>query len=253
MDGLQTIYGVGPVVAQSLINKLVALGYDRSRFKSTNPQSYSVREIYKMLKDKTIWETLPEAARAYLKYLPDKAIPRAIIEVLDTELHKYIKGLALVVAGSYRRGKTTSNDADIVVLDRGNTLERITRGISASTRVEMIPPYMVGPDRASVFFKIHVNKTKLGVPKSIYTVKSDIFITPKKEYIFMLLYATGSGGFNIIMRSHAKRHGLLLNQRGLFDSDGTGIPVQNEREIFERVGITYREPNERDVVIKKKK
>ncbi len=241
MDSLQTIYGIGPVLARDLIKKLILLGYERERFRKDSNNPYTKQEIYKMLKTNSIHDHLPEAARVYLKYLPDRAIPRAVISILDRELQKYVHGLKLVIAGSYRRNRPTSNDADIVVINKNNSLETIKDGIAKSKCVELLNIYAAGPDKASVLFKITVNKSKLDTPKSKYVVKSDVFMADPKEYMYMLLYATGSGGFNIIMRAQAKRHGYLLNQRGLY-KDGELIELKNEREIFERIGITYREP-----------
>jgi DNA polymerase/3'-5' exonuclease PolX len=246
MDILQTIYGVGPVLARNLIKLLIHQGYDKDRFRKSSTNPYTKQEIYKMLRDKAIYDTLPESARVYLKYLPDKAIPRAVISVLATELHKGITGLKLIIAGSYRRGRETSNDADIVVTRKGDPLTTIRRGIAASKKVRMLCIYAAGPDKASVLFQVNVNKTKLQVPKSKYVVKSDIFMADPKEYMYMLLYATGSGGFNIIMRAQAKRKGFLLNQRGLY-KNGVAIELKNEREIFERLGMTYREPEARQL------
>lgn len=249
MDELQTVYGIGPVMARKLIKQLIALGYERDRFKLKHAHVYTRSEIYKMLKHRDIWDSLPEAARAYLLYLPDRKIPRAVIEILDNELHRLVNGLRLTIAGSYRRGRPTSNDADIVVLQRQDLLERIQTGISKSRTVEILPPYAIGPDKISIMFRIHIDRSSIKVRKSTYVVKSDIFITNAHEYKFMLLFATGSGGFNIMMRAQAKRRGMLLNQHGLYDRDGTAIPLKNEHEIFERIGVTYKIPEERELKI----
>lgn len=195
-----------------------------------------------MLKDKTIYDNLPESARVYLMYLPDRAVPRAVIAVLEKELHKRVSGLKLIVAGSYRRNRATSNDADIVTLKVGDPVDKITTSLIGSKKVEMLKVYAAGPDKASILFQIRVK----GTAKSKYIVKSDLFMAEPKEYMYMLLYATGSGGFNIIMRARAKRLGLLLNQRGLYKA-GVALELKNEHEIFERLGMTYREPEKRQI------
>jgi DNA polymerase/3'-5' exonuclease PolX len=67
--------------------------------------------------------------------------------------------------------------------------------------------------------------------------------------MFMLLYATGSGRFNIRMRATAKRLGYLLNQRGLYKKVSSTvlrrIPVVSERALFKKLGMKYLAPNER--------
>ena len=63
----------------------------------------------------------------------------------------------------------------------------------------------------------------------------------------MMLYATGSKGFNIIMRKKAKEMKMLLNQDGLFDREtNKPIPTANEHDIFETLGMDYKEPWERN-------
>ena len=43
----------------------------------------------------------------------------------------------------------------------------------------------------------------------------DIFYYSQKEYPFALLFATGSGQFNIEMRSYAVKHGYSLSDKEL--------------------------------------
>ena len=253
MEVLQTIYGIGPVMARSLIRRLIAAGYERERFRKDSSNPYSRIQIYRMLKTKEFWDSLPESARAYLTYLPDRAIPRVVIERLDHALEK-VRGLRLRLGGSYSRGRATSNDADIVVSGRNRepeiVLERIAAGLAGSRTVEMLPPYAVGPDRISTMFRVQISGSDL--PKDTYIVKSDIFIAAPEEYVFTLLYVIGSGGFNILMRAQAKRKGMLLNQRGLFDRSGKRLDVKTENDIFDTIGVTYRKPADRDIKTPKK-
>jgi DNA polymerase/3'-5' exonuclease PolX len=243
MEKLQTVYGIGPVIARELIKKLISHGYERERFRKDSKNPYTRQEIYKMLKIKSIYTILPESARIYLKYLPDRAIPRVVIHTLEEELQKYVHEIKLTIAGSYRRNLPTSNDADIVVINKNNPLEIIKAGIAKSKCVELLKVYAAGPDKASVLFKVVVNKSK-DTPKSTYIVKSDVFTADPDEYMYMLLYATGSGSFNIIMRAQAKRRGYLLNQRGLY-KDGVRVELKNELDIFEKIGMMYRDPESR--------
>lgn len=231
-------------MAKHIVKSLVKLGYDSKKLRTND---YSRSEVFKMLKIPAIYESLPVAAKAYLKYKPDRAIPRAVITILDTVLSENVVGLKYVIAGSYRRGKDISNDADIIISKRGSTehtMERFSTMLAGNQHIEMLPPYMSGEDRISTMFRITAGS-------KCYVVKSDIFITNPDEYIFMLLYATGSGMFNIMMRAQAKRRGYLLNQHGLYKA-GTLVPVKNEREIFDTLGITYRTPENRDMKMKKR-
>jgi DNA polymerase/3'-5' exonuclease PolX len=75
-------------------------------------------------------------------------------------------------------------------------------------------------------------------------IKVDFFLAKPEEYLTTKLFAIGSGNFNIIMRTQAKKRGYLLNNEGLF-KNGKRVLVKNEKEIFELVGVSYREPSQR--------
>jgi DNA polymerase/3'-5' exonuclease PolX len=78
----------------------------------------------------------------------------------------------------------------------------------------------------------------------------DFFRANPIESPYMLLYSTGSKEFNLKMRSHAKQHGYLLNQKGLYYADDktklvrTGI--KSEKEIFQVLGMQYTPPHLRN-------
>lgn len=248
MDYLQEIYGVGPVLAKELINKFIELGYDELLFDQSSPNRLSRSKLFALLRKSAIYKTLPANAQAYLKYKPNSAIPREVIAILDKELHAHAPHLKFVLAGSYRRGKPTCNDADIVVRTTRTTnrdvpiIEKFAAACHLSDSIEMLEPYAHGNDIISVMFRV---VTQHGGRR--YTIKSDIFITNPEEFIYMLLFATGSGSFNIVMRALAKRNNMLLNQRGLFTRDGVRIPLTTERQIFDKIGMTFRKPEKREM------
>jgi DNA polymerase/3'-5' exonuclease PolX len=84
----------------------------------------------------------------------------------------------------------------------------------------------------------------------------DIKFYPYQERAFASLYFTGNGHFNRSIRlwSDRKRH-ATLNDHGLFER-GTSMRVRDrcgkdflpreEREIFDWLGLAWREPHERD-------
>lgn len=56
------------------------------------------------------------------------------------------------------------------------------------------------------------------------------------------LYLTGSGAFNIWMRSIARAKGYLLNQYGLYEKESNKLVSTTEKEIFELLGIDFIDP-----------
>ena len=61
-----------------------------------------------------------------------------------------------------------------------------------------------------------------------------------------LLYFTGNATFNLIMRRKAKAQGFKLNEYGLWKGDEF-IAGTYEQDIFEALGMKYKEPSDRSV------
>ncbi len=176
------------------------------------------------------------ATQIDLLYKPIRRIPRNIINYVEDITKSY--KIPFIYVGSYRRGSSSSSDMDVLI-KRNNPLpsdfiETLNKKIG--TYVYFYEPYALGDSKISVI---------LNVKKYKVNVKMDIFITNKLEYPFALLYSTGSKEFNIMMRSRCKKMGLLLNQKGLYKSDGTLINCVSEKDIFEAIGMVYISPLKR--------
>lgn len=84
----------------------------------------------------------------------------------------------------------------------------------------------------------------------------DIIVVPYAEFACALLYFTGSAHFNRSMRALAKtkqmslsEHSLncaVVRQRGVKLVAGNPLHTPTEKDVFEHLGIPYREPHERD-------
>lgn len=245
---LQEIYGIGPVSAKALL-RILKLNYKWS----------SKRDLYKILRKPVIFTQLPEAAQTYLTYMPDRMIPYSVMQKFDATINQTLKTLKtlkirLIIAGSYRRKKPFSRDIDIVMIQNkaGSAFEKFKEALGSSKYIKILRVYAEGPAKCSVMFRFLVpqNIKKASDEKKLYTIKADIFLTPPNEYLYTLLYATGSGAFNIRMRAQAKRKGYLLNQRGLFKGGVRVENIKNERQLFDIIGVSYRAPTEREIPIK---
>lgn len=80
----------------------------------------------------------------------------------------------------------------------------------------------------------------------------DIRLIPHDQYACGVLYFTGSDMFNKQMRATALDVGFTLNEYCLRPVGSTGIPgepvaVATERDVFDAIGMDYREPSERNV------
>lgn len=228
-DKLTKLYGIGPALAA----KIESEGVNGVRINPKKP-------IRAQLKKASIFPHLPIATQIDLTYNPTRSIPRKIIDTLNKSLSRAGK-YKFDIAGSYRRGKQTSRDVDIII-ERDSQLSwaDISSAVSKSANLYIHEPYATGPDKISTIASYRTKDMKK--PKHM---KIDIFITTPSEYMFMLLYATGSGQFNIRMRAIAKKRGYTLNQRGLWRKSGARVPIRDEQHLFNVLGMTWKEPADR--------
>lgn len=252
------IPGIGP----KTVKKIADLVKISSKNTPTTPT-----QIRNALRKKTIFDTLPVATQADLTYNPIKKIPRELIQHLDSQISEIprYKTSKFAIAGSYSREKPFSGDLDIVVLR--NSWKKFASEVNTNAKnsgVEFLDPYAGKDDKLSMLIKIKIpnteilnkvvenvssyhNKSKIKKDKIVY-LKADVFLSSEQEYPFHLLFATGSGGFNILMRKKAKSKNMILSQHGLFDRDTKKrINIRSERGVFRKLGMKWRSPRERNV------
>ena len=132
------------------------------------------------------------------------------------------------VCGSYRRGREDPGDLDVVViLKEGITLPEIVAELEGNYEK---------------YNWLGEKKTQLVIDG----VKVDIKVSTPTGIGAALLYFTGPSGYNIGMRSAAKRKGFKLNEYGLFDRDTNEyLGGATEEEIYDLLGRTYKPPEMR--------
>lgn len=218
IDSFQSIWGVGPV-------------------KATELWKAGFRSIKQLRKNQ---ELLTTQQRIGLKYYKDllKSLHREYIDTIGSTIRhvlnkKFGKDMyKLEIAGSYRRGCSTSGDVDIIVSSEHFTLKRMVKALTKTNIItdtlSMKEEKFMGISQCSNhgFFRL------------------DIEFLPKEEFGSGILYFTGSKEFNINMRYIAKKQGLILNQHGLF-KDKVRLPVFTEKEIFRELGMKYIKPSQR--------
>lgn len=234
---MEQLYGIGPAKAAKLRAEL-------ENAKLMEPgREYSEKEVRRILQkahDAGVVK-LSAVTLMDLRYRPARVIPREVIAFLESELRRVWRGIHFEVAGSYRRGKPASGDVDIVA---ASTWEELEPRIKDSRFVRVAPPFERGPHIVGTVFAVAVPARLRTSKQKWIHIKVDVFFTTEREFMFALLFATGSGPFNVRMRALAKKRGYLLNQRGLF-RDGRRVPVRDERDLFRRLNMTYRAPHER--------
>lgn len=134
-------------------------------------------------------------------------------------------------AGSYRRGKETVGDLDLLVdsddsetvMDHFGKYEEIT----------------------SVIVR---GETKMSV-RLENEFQVDLRVVPQESFGAALQYFTGSKDHNVLVRGRAKQMGLKVNEWGVFevkDSDERWIAGQTELDVYESLNLPYFPPEIRE-------
>ncbi len=120
----------------------------------------------------------------------------------------------LEVAGSYRRGKDTVGDIDLLAVV-GEAPEPVMEHFTGFSRVERV--VMSGSTRGSVVLAS-------GLPV-------DLRIVPETYYGAAIHYFTGSKEHNVEVRKEARRRGLRISEYGVFRMEaGNGVSAGGEED-----------------------
>ena len=138
----------------------------------------------------------------------------------------------LEFAGSYRRGKETVGDLDMLV---------------TSTDPESVMDHFAAfDDVGSVIVR---GGTKMSIRNS-EEFQIDLRVVPAESFGAALQYFTGSKEHNVILRGLAKQNGLRINEWGVYRTDGEDEPIwiagRTEAEVYESVGLPVFDPEIRE-------
>ena len=137
----------------------------------------------------------------------------------------------LEFAGSYRRGKETVGDLDMLV-DSTNS-EKVMEHFG--TFEEITSVIVQGDTKMSVRLEDEF--------------QVDLRVVPKKSFGAALQYFTGSKDHNVLVRGRAKTMGLRVNEWGVYDTSGKKekwIAGKTEADVYEVLDLPYFEPEIRE-------
>jgi DNA polymerase/3'-5' exonuclease PolX len=187
-------------------------------------------------------------------------IPRNETKKVEIFLNKQIKkidnDLNLIICGSYRRGKETSNDFDILIYHPSITsIKQIhdpeTHNVKAY--LELFVNYL----SKKGYLLDHMTDKNYKMKymgffqyKNFDVRRMDIRIVPYKSLPAAMLYYTGPFELNKFMRTEAIKRNMLLNEYGLYKIDEDGkkkaFKIKSEKDIFKKLGMDYLTPEERE-------
>jgi DNA polymerase (family X) len=147
------------------------------------------------------------------------------------ELIAYLQELKVVdrvqPAGSFRRGRETVGDLDLLVTGRDHAT--IADHFAKYRDVAQI--LAKGADKVSV--------------KLRNDLQVDVRLLEQKSYGAAMQYFTGSKEHNVALRDRAKRRGWKLSEYGLFERDKI-LASRTEEEIYEKLGLVWIPPELRE-------
>ena len=130
-----------------------------------------------------------------------------------------------VVAGSYRRGRSTIGDIDIVTTESPSVINPKLKNSSDEVIDE-------GERKTSV---------------RVFGQRVDIRFTHERQLGSMLMYLTGSKEFNIRLREIAIEKGRKVNEYGIEDRiDGKLHEFSSEKDMFAFLGLQFIIPELRE-------
>jgi apurinic endonuclease APN1 len=216
---LQTVDGIGPVLAKELVEKGIR----------------NIEELRKMHSEGKI--KLNHQQQVGLKYYKDlhSPIPRAEIEKYKDMFEDVFEKGSIELAGSYRTGSEYSSDIDMILVDYDD-IESVIDNIAEIVKV--VDVVNKGKNGAYLLVKLPLLGSKVR--------HLDIRLVDKENVHSYLLYFGSGTVFSKWIRSIAKEKGYKLNEMGLYElKNGYHIKTKTEKEIFKVLGITWVEPEDR--------
>ncbi len=225
---LMRIPGLGPKKAAALYRELGVKTLEDVR-RACEEGKVRTLKGFGAKTEKTILEGLATAAVAEQRVYWFKAddIARAVREHL-----RPCKSLEkLEVAGSYRRGRETVGDLDILVVssDPNEVMDRLAT--------------FPGVDKV-----LARGETKMSVRVS-QGLQIDLRVVPAESFGAALQYFTGSKAHNIKLRGLAKDRGLKINEYGVFRIKGDQeewIAGRTEEEVYAALDLPWFPPEIRE-------
>jgi DNA polymerase/3'-5' exonuclease PolX len=194
-------------------------------------------------------------------------IPRAEIDLFKILFAQFLwpKGIRFEICGSYRRGRLSSGDIDVLVIDEPgrSIMSEVLQWPYFTHSLASGPKKFMGVLRLPVVVQTEPSSRTAQPGPEVPSGQSpgvglqatgqmglyrriDVELVQPNEYPYAVTYFTGTASFNVKMRDHCRLLGLRLNEKSLLNSQGQPIIVQSEQNLFEVLGLQYLTPEERD-------
>ena len=146
------------------------------------------------------------------------------------------------IVGSYRRGVSSSGDIDIIITSKSNNKKVFATFLDALNKTNVV---------IEELSRGKVKSLTIGQLEGKLSRRLDFLYAPPTEYAFAIIYFTGSKAFNTIMRQHALKKGVTLNEHGLYTmvdkkkGDRIEDSFESEEDVFRYLGLVFKTPEQR--------
>jgi DNA polymerase (family 10) len=160
-------------------------------------------------------------------------------DTIAEKLTRHLAGLPgvdqITPAGSFRRGRETVGDLDMLVTgDCCNTTEHRDAVLDAIVKFPGILDVLAKGEN-KVSFKLRSG------------MQVDVRLLPPESYGAAMQYFTGSKSHNVSLRQRALRMGYTLNEYGLAKLEGNKrVAGRTEEEIYRKLGMDWIPPEMRE-------
>ncbi len=224
LEALLRIPGLGPKRVRALYQQLNIQTTDDLRAAARAGKVHALRGFGEKTEQRLL-EHLA-AHREKKRRIPrHEARPHA--EALEQHLRNAAGIEQVVIAGSYRRGRDTVGDLDVLVT-AASPEAVMARFTSYPLVVEVSAR---GPTRASVVLR--------------GGLQVDLRLVPPESFGAALHYFTGSKAHNVRVRRLGQQHGLKVNEYGVFRG-AERVAGDTEASVFASVGLPFIAPELRE-------
>ncbi|MGQ9575839.1 MAG: DNA polymerase/3'-5' exonuclease PolX [Thermoguttaceae bacterium] len=216
--------GLGPKRAAALYHQLGVATLDQLREAC---QSHRVSQLkgFGQKTETMILQGLETAAQAA------ERTSWADADQIAQALRQHLAGCGAIrqmeLAGSYRRGKDTVGDLDILVV--------------AEDSARVMDSFGAFPSVAEVLAR---GETKMSV-RLQSGLQVDLRVVEPEAFGAALQYFTGSKSHNVVLRGMAKSRGLKINEYGVFRGEER-VAGRTEQEVYAAVGLPWIAPELRE-------
>jgi DNA polymerase/3'-5' exonuclease PolX len=144
-------------------------------------------------------------------------------------------GFEVILVGSFRRGRQTSKDCDILVIGDPKTSETCAQ---IAANLSQIADLEIASQGQHVFMGM------IKMPSNVWK-RVDVFVASEDERGCALLAHTGPAQYNIRMRAAAQERNWTLNERHVIDEHGEVIATPTEADVQKLLGFAIQTPQDR--------